>query len=459
MRRAILDKSFAIRVPILALAALSILSLLYVILLYVSEIPLAYYQLHTIITLTLIALYFAFLNRYALKYRMVFVLLILVYYFFTHFGMCMVYWIIDKTIEQQFGGQGAFYLYDEFYLNNLSMALLGFMCTVLGAILAIKRNQSPYRVIIGKLVAENRIISWIGMCFLLVTAIYFSYYMATGKISIGMDYSLYRSSGVLDGIYEWIIVFYMFGACFVYSTAERCKLKLGMALFFYTAAILLAFGNRGEVLYPLLACFGIYVSKKNKIPFKLIMLSLIIVFAIIPFVKLFRHMGDVSFEELFTALDYWNGIAEMGVSFRMTTYIMNELSSGTRELLHGFSYINPLVNILDHFVPFSIRLTPPDSFSFTNEFYAMKSMTSVAESYANFKAWGVAIHHIIMGYIITSLERNDYTKDHLALTASIASIFIYSIRARIQSVPIEILVCLFIYVAVKYSSSTFKCKY
>lgn len=389
-----------------------------------------------------------------------FVFSVYVYMIFTQFGLCFIYYLISPEIIRGYGGEMYYFLFSEYYPMVLGLALISVASMLLAAAIFrrvsinLVKNKIAFRHYIQK---ENKLIVFGGILFLLFSCLYFSYYLLNGAIYVGMDYTdLHSSSALTNALWEYVIVFYGFGACYIFCCAEGKLFKVGIILFLATATVLLLLGNRGEVLFPFLACMGIYMYKNKKINYRIIILGVIISIVLIPLIKVFRHLGDQSLWQAYIEASPLSGIAEMGVSMRMTNYIISELKHGTRELLMGFSYYNPLVNIFDYLIPGNIRLEAPTSFNFRNDFYLWKAMTPVAESYANFGVIGVIFHHMIMGALLGYKEGKNPQGLQLVFLGCLTYIFIYSTRNVFASVPIYILLdfasCFFITIVASFPS-------
>ncbi|MFQ7302532.1 MAG: O-antigen polysaccharide polymerase Wzy [Beduini sp.] len=390
------------------------------------------------------------------KVSIFFTIMIYTYTLFTQFGLCFTYYLITKSVVSTYGWETQSFLYSEYYPQVLGLALISVALLVLSALLMHylipKKDNSNFRLLNQ---IEERIGSKIALALLTIVLLYFCYYIVTGKIYLGMDYNDYRVSGVLEGLYDYIIIFYSISICFLVACAKGWEFKIGVILFLITAIILFSCGNRGEVLFPFLACLGIIVYKQQTINYKYILAGAVIVLVFIPVVKVFRHLGDSNLLTAYIEASPLSGLAEMGVSMRMTNYIVTELQNGTREFLNGFSYYNPVINILDHFVPFNIRLEPPIYFNFRNSFYFLKAMTPVAESFANFGLFGVILHHSIIGGVLGVLEGIKPTGIKLGLLASITATLVYATRNVFSGVPAQIFLCLVIYYSIKIISRIF----
>ncbi|MGL5382549.1 MAG: O-antigen polysaccharide polymerase Wzy, partial [Culicoidibacterales bacterium] len=119
---------------------------------------------------------------------------------------------------------------------------------------------------------------------------------------------------------------------------------------------------------------------------------------------------------------------------------------------YGFSYINPLVNILDAFIPTNIRLVAPMSFNF-QELYASWGFSQVAESYANFGVIGVMLYHFIIGFLIRNMEMKQLRGSDLALWGSIVAILINVTRNRFALFFGQAFILLLIITLIRFLSS------
>lgn len=413
------------------------------------------YKIVTLFSFIFVSLFMYIVIKSCKFQKIYFTLTVLIYTLFTQFGLCYVYYLINNDIIDDYGGEMYYWLSSSYYPQVMGCALIAIAMIMIGSSVGnligtrIKITVKCKRVSKVSSEIKNRITTNIGIILLVFALTYFTYYLSTGAYSIGMDYTDLHSNIIMTNpLWEYVIILYGFGLCCIVCCGKGKSLFVGICIFGITAVILLLMGNRGEVLFPLLAAIGVFFYKQNKIDKRWIIVGVVIVLVVIPIVKVFRHLGDGNLIELYVKASPLSGIAEMGVSMRMTNYIIRELNDGTRHLLYGFSYINPIVNILDHFIPGDIRLTAPSYFNFRDSFYLWKAMTPVAESYANFGLVGVIIYHFIMGAILGCAERKQPTGNRLTLLACITFIFIYSTRNVFANVPLYCLLAWILYLVI-----------
>jgi len=216
-------------------------------------------------------------------------------------------------------------------------------------------------------------------------------------------------------------------------------------LYFVISVILLVTGNKGEVLYTLLAAFGVFCYKKNRLQIKIIVIGLCIVFIMIPTITTLRNTGVInSLGKISVSIS--DPLVEMGYQIRLSVFMIDGISNGSRSLLYGFSYYNPIVNIINRFIPMIPRISPPSQYDFFTTYDTM-GFSQVAESYANYGVMGVVLFHIVIGVILAKFDNTNKNDPIMALNMCVLIVFIIMIRNAFNFVLGQILIAYILWMA------------
>ncbi|WP_315113913.1 O-antigen polysaccharide polymerase Wzy [Clostridium intestinale] len=373
----------------------------------------------------------------------------------TNFGLSAVYYLLGEEYLSSFSKYTIAFLFSDQFV---SAVILSIIATIVYAVFAVfgslsgektknQINDIQYNINSKE---SNRIVN-IGYIFLLVTFFYFLFLISNGNLNLTMSYSAYRESIINNNpLYVYILIFYSVGITYVISAGNYKQIRIGIFMFVCTAFILLATGNKGEVLYPVLACIGISQYRGYKIKAKLIIFIMFIMFIFIPFITSTRKYGVLnSFNEI--GINFTGAFTEIGLQLRLTVNILEEFSSGMRSYLYGFSYYNPIVNILDLFIPFySIRLEIPLLANF-RLIYPNQGFNQVAESYANFGLMGIILFFGLLGFLMAKVESRKLRPLQVAYFSSVVAVFINATRNSFSFVPAHLIILSVIYFLAKLS--------
>lgn len=376
---------------------------------------------------------------------------LILYTIATQFGMSTIYFLMGSEYLQSFSRTTLSFLNSSLYVKALLLGIISVTAFCFGSQLTkykvtlLKLNKKNEAYFVGQ---ERKATFYMGSLILIGVFLYLFLYLLSGRIYIGMTYNSYLNSGINNGFYSWLLLLYSIGISFVVAVANKKELQIGLLLFALSAIIFLSTGNRGEVLYPTLSMLGILYYRHGKLKFKYILFAAFIIFVVVPFIRSSRHDGVMSsFNSM--GLDFVDSFAEMGHQLRLTVLILEDFYYGSREMLMGFSYYNPLVNILDKFIPFDIRLSTPASFNFEEQFAGL-GFSQVAESYANFGLLGVLGFYMILGFFISSAEKRNLEGTSLAFFGALVAMLINATRNRFAFIPASVLFLIIIIFIIKF---------
>lgn len=383
-------------------------------------------------------------NRYGLSAAL------LAYTIATQFGMSTIYYVLGPEYLSSFSAITLRFLTSPQYERGILLGIIAIISYVYGSRVGFmfKKNIEDNNIEIIKNKYEDKIVFNSGCLMLIVVFLYLMFYVLQGKIYLGMLYNSYLNSGIINGFYSWIILVYATGMSFIVSVGNRKQIRNGFFIFLLSAIIFLTTGNRGEVLYVILGVFGILYYRNEKIKFKYILMIFTILFLIIPFIRISRHHGTISsFEWL--SLDFVEPFAEMGHQLRLSVLVLEDFVYGSRDMLLGYSYYEPLVNIMDRLIPGNLRLQPPENFNFIEAFSGL-GFSQIAESYANFGLFGVVLFYFLLGFILRKAEVKQLKGINLAFWGAVLAILINATRNRFAFVPGSIMMVLILTYSIKF---------
>lgn len=373
------------------------------------------------------------------------------YLILTQFGMSTIYYLLGSESISSFSSTTLRFLSSNMYPKAIGIGLIALIACFYGLRVAPLFRTKATNEIINENQLEKELVYYTGILFLAFVLVYLLLFILSGRISIGMSYYAFLDSGIVNGFYSWILMLYSLGICFIVAVENNSRLKVGVVLFSLSALVFFSTGNRGEVLYATLAAIGIVYYRNNKIKFKQILLIVGLVLIVIPFIRSTRHAGTInSFDYL--KINSFDAIAEMGHQLRLSVLILEEFNSGFRNYIYGFSYINPVVNFIDNFIPFSIRLNSPLDFNFETAFPGL-GFSQVAESYANFGVFGVFLYHFIVSFWLRRGELNQLKGLNLAFYGGFLTILINATRNRFAFVFGQLVILTLIRYVLKIASN------
>lgn len=379
---------------------------------------------------------------------------LILYTIFSQFGLGIIYFLFGAEHISQYDWYVLRFFQSEQYSRAVLLSIVAIMSYAAAAYLGslrgskAKRTKQPRHL--SALENESTLIVRLGLVFLAAAIVYYSIQLATGRINLSQNYMHFFDTMVTDNsIYPYIVAAYGTGIIYVLSAGKSSGIKLGLCLFAAVAVLMFTIGSRSGVLYAAMACVGVAHYRKIRIPIYFILLMLFVVFIVLPFISFARTEGVLNGSHYYN-LSLMDTFAETGMQIRLNVYILEEFAAGTRETIKGFSYYNPLVNILDNFFPWvSIRLNEVSGYNFATQYTGL-GFSQVAESYANFGLPGVIAFFSLMGYWISKIESYVLSPAKLALFSGIVFVFINASRNTFAFVPGQVLIMCALYAGQKF---------
>lgn len=379
----------------------------------------------------------------------------LLYASISAFGLAWVYYLIGSAVAERSISQSVITIIfnSQQYGRALCLSMMAFLCYSLAVIIGTRKRKkedieaAPNKLLINEEGAAN-LLGWIGVVFIGLMLFYLFALMLTGELRLTMSYLSFMELIRGSAIYQNLLFAYSAGICYVMSCGNRVQTKIGVSLFSLAAIILFMTGNRGEVLYAGLACMGVLRRKGYRFNLKMIVGIALLVFIVIPFIARTRLEGVAAgFSSI--GIDFTGTIVGLGGQLRCTTRVLDQFASGSRQFIYGYSYYSPIFNIIDHFVPFNVRLTDPVSFDFLTAFNGW-GFNQIAEGYANFGAIGSCAYFFLTGLFLSKKESKEMNKLELAYFASICATLINVSRNRFAFFWGHILILSAVYLIVRF---------
>ena len=375
-----------------------------------------------------------------------------------HFGFGIIHFLIDDTLAKELYSSWVLtFLQSSNYSLAILISALAFEAYTIAWLVGLNKKKtigSKDKEVDECIETQERGACYtFGMLMLAGVFFYFVILWLTEKISFDMSYMDYRD-GVMQGsaLYSWMLVLYPTGLVYVFASSNKNRRMWGVILFFATAIILLATGNKGEVFYVVLATLGIVGYQNKKIGFRLASLLCIIMFIVIPVVTSTRSTGvGEGFSLEFASLT--DPFLEIGMQIRCVVFSIDHVASGTYSFMHGYSYLRPVCSVLGYLL-FPLRYLPeiPIDLTSSKSYFYGYGFTQVAEGYLNFGITGAVLVFAILGYLLGRLEFKRMGTRKLCLVGSVLVILINASRNVFIFVPGQITLMLILYYMVKFIS-------
>lgn len=379
----------------------------------------------------------------------------LAYNILMHFGFAVINFLIsEEPAKELYNWWTLTFLKSEYYPLAILISALAFESFTVAWLLGLQRKQPKETAATVQMTAtegrEQNICYALGMVMLGGTFVYFIYLLATGTLSFNMGYMDYRKAIMEDNdLYSWMMVFYPTGLLYMLASSKGKKRLWGLALFIASAIILLITGNKGEVLYVVLAALGVIGYQGKKLSKKLVVFLCVIMFVVIPVVTATRLDGvGEGFSLEFASIT--DPFLEIGMQIRCVIFSLEGVADGSYEMMYGYSYLKPIFNLLSTVI-FPLAELPEmavDLLSSKSDFFGY-GFSQVAEGYLNFGIPGSMLFFAAIGYVLGKLEFKRMSTASLCLLGSILTIMINSSRNVFYFVPGQVAVMLAIFIAIK----------
>ena len=360
------------------------------------------------------------------------------------------YFVSRDSVYKTLSSYSSRFLDSPMYAKAIILSMLAFLIYIFGAevgrTLSMNKNADSEMAEVRNR-AESRVLANIGIIFIGLSFVAFAIFILLGRVSLSMNYTQFRNAMESFSLYKYMLFLYEVGICFVVACGNTEQLRFGVILYIAVATVFFLTGNKGEVLYGLLACIAILRYKGVKIKLKYVLWLAVLVFLIIPFVTAARSEGVL--ESLSSiGINFTGFFVELGTQVRCTVYVLEQVFSGSRQLIWGYSYYNPIVNIFNRIIPFvDISIQAPASFDFKTAFLSM-GFNQIAEGYANFGAIGSCLYFFITGAFLSKNEGKIMSDAELGYIGAVCAILINVSRNKFAFFWGQVLIVSLLYMIV-----------
>lgn len=432
--------------------SLNIVLLIITSMLLLFDVGNIFVSIFSIIVTCVIFATFKFVHGNILSLGFVFI----AYNILMHFGFGVINFLVSNVFAREmYASWTLAFLQSSNYSLAIIISALAFECYTIAWLIGLRnkrpRETSPLEKRCNTEVVENLVCYILGIAMLSGVFLYFCYLFVTDRMSFSMTYTDYRNN-VMKGntLYSWVLVFYPTGLLYVIASSKGRRRAVGIALFTATAFIFLITGNKGEVLYAVLASLGILGYQGRKLNKKLVLFLCVIMFVIIPIVTATRSSGVINGFQLVFA-SFTDSFLEIGMQIRCLVYSIDGVKNGIYPLMYGYSYLNPICQALGYLI-LPLRSLPeiPIDLVSSNSSFSGFGFTQVAEGYLNFGIIGSMLVFGLFGYYIGKLEFKRMNTRKLCLIGSVLVILINLSRNTFIFVPGQVTVMLIIYFLVNF---------
>lgn len=356
-----------------------------------------------------------------------FLLVYLLYLFLTNIGIYFTNVFVDNPFTEYHGDLS--WYYSDFKLVFV-IAMSGVLLfTILSTILStIPKNLNNSKINITN--KGNPTFFYAGIFFVVAFTILFLYYIASGKLSI-TTYGDFVSSIQELPFYTYGVFIFSLGVSFIYANVQKKNLVKISLILLPQVFLFFITGNRGEVFFPLLSAFGVLIVRGFKVKWWLNLSILLILFIIIPLIKVSRNIQNFSFSDL--NINWFSSIVEIGYTLRPLGFIALWIDSGEK-LAYGESYFAPIQRFFSRFIP-SIE---PINYEIAGYGFRYRmpgmGMNVLGEAFYN-GAWLALILVVSIIVFMCWIFSRSTSYIKLSIATGIVSILINNIRNAFSFVP------------------------
>lgn len=285
----------------------------------------------------------------------------------------------------------------------------------------------------------SRPVVWLGYGLILFAGVYLSATAFLGLLPIGRGYLAYREAMELLPGYAFMLVSLATGITFVAAAGEARDRWPAVLLMSLPCGMLVLSGNRGEILYPVVAGLGILAHRGIRLPKRLAVGGLAALFVIIPLIRATRTAADQGVE----AQSDWSPDAvftELGFTMRPLVGTL-EWQAGGEEPALGRTYGVPVARLLLRAAPIMDRPTLEGTIWEVAERIKGQGYSVIAEGVLNGGPMGALLVGAALG-VLFLLARRARTDLQLAGVGGGLAIGLNNIRNGFAFVPGQLLIVL-----------------
>ena len=361
-------------------------------------------------------------------------IVIILYTIVSQFGWIIVLSILNANNipEFQFFLERKMGIYYEYLYKALFISMTAFILFIIGDLIFIpKKNNQIY--LRNKSLSKNKVLYKLYLINIYLFGGLLVYYFLKGELSIDMSYgevkSILSTKTMLN--YSKYLFYISLVGFFILSSKEQLKkhiIVIGLITY-----LLLATGNRNDILYPLAIAVSARVLYYYIKSILIIFIAILVIVVISPIISLTRNSQDKNPISALVEIRYYDSLIEMGQQIFPTAIAMKKVKDNG--YYKGLTYIMPTTAILSFNTIYSTDRFNDSEINVTNiiheEGYRGLGFSMIAEIYLNFGLFGMIVIFPLLGYLSNKYENITNTNTFI-IYSQIAIMFMILARNSMQ---------------------------
>jgi len=279
----------------------------------------------------------------------------------------------------------------------------------------------------------------LGMVLSISFFVFLIFQFVTGNLPLFSTYQYYFSMLSNIKYYPTFIFLYAVAVVCIFASSTTKQLKLGVVIILLPGILLLLTGNRGELLYPVLAGVGVLIIRGVKLNYRLVLILSMIFFILIPLIKEVRNLENIN-EINDLGISLADPFLTIGYTLRPIVFTVDWIDHG-EDFIYGESFYVPVQRGIANNIP---KMKPIDYYGKPynyRERLPTMGYSIIAETYHNF---GILGSFLVAPVIVLLLLLGEAvpTPLRLVISGGIAAILINNIRNAFSFVPGQIVMLL-----------------
>lgn len=284
----------------------------------------------------------------------------------------------------------------------------------------------------------------VGMLLLIGGALYMVSGIAVGILPIGVTYEAFKAATLELSGYAYVLFALTSGLTMVAATGNRRELSIGILWFLVSGVILLATGNRGEVLYPVAAAVAVVTRRGYRPNLGAVFTFFVTLFFIVPFIRDIRNDPPSAVSGAMLRLQFTEPIVEIGFQLRTVVATLN-WTFGGEQFANGGTYMLPILRGASRIFPFIETPALQGNQMYIAGRLPTQGYSVIAEAYFNFGLLGILIVPAIIAAILVLLGERSTNSRSLAFAGAISGILITNVRNSFLFVPGQMILVVVLY--------------
>lgn len=393
------------------------------------------YNIKLFITLSLIPVIMTAINLYRNKNGLIFVYLI--YLFLSCLSIPLLEVFIEEPFKNTLLNTSWYFLpqSEKSILIAIIFVIIYSLCANLLTIVKNKENKTSLDFSPNLSKKYYVFGSFLVLSFFFYLVIQF----ALGNLPLFSTYQEYFAASGQVPYYATFLFLYAIGIVSILVTVTKANYKHSILLIMLPGLLLLLTGNRGELLYPLMAGVGILIVRGIRLNKKIIISLLVVFFLIIPLIGEVRNIA--SFDDVKeVGVSITDPFITIGYTLRPLIFTVGWIEDG-EDFVHGESFIVPFQRGVANNLP---GVEPVEyagkSYNYRERLPTM-GYSIIAESYHNFGLFGLFLLPPLIICVFLFGERS-LSINRLIISGGIAAIMINNVRNAFSFVPGQIVMLL-----------------